>query len=295
MRIPAPNFTQTPNELFDEWLPILTHVELKVLMVIMRKTFGWHKIRDRISLSQLEKITGSQRTNIIKATKNLEKLGLIFKKVEGKKGAQETYYELIVIDDSNNLYQCYGDTGGGATAAPTKETLQNIKKEINKEKKTSQARLTATPIKLNKEKRYFEGIEESDIKAWKETFTSLNIHKEIKECVEWALTTSRQNYRKSLLTWFRNSQKNHTTPFKEEDKPKLEVNDNEVFENIKMAEDWEKRFQGKGNGVYAINATPNKVIFIMPNNQGFEVNYTFPKQEFKNKCQPALIKLKLIN
>lgn len=121
-RVPAPNFTQAPNALFDEWLPLLKLVELRVLMVILRKTFGWHKIRDRISLSQLEKCTGSQRRDIIKATDKLQKLGLITKEVVGEMGDQDTFYELVVQEDSKKSYQCESHTPPSVNLTPTKET-----------------------------------------------------------------------------------------------------------------------------------------------------------------------------
>jgi|GEM_PF-6482694 len=128
-KVPAPNYTQTPNALFDEWLPKLKLVELRVLMVILRKTFGWHKIRDRISLTQLEKLTGSQRSDILKAAKKLEELGLVTKEVIGKNGDQETYYELVVHEDSNNSYQCESHTPPSVNLTPTKETTTKEKKK----------------------------------------------------------------------------------------------------------------------------------------------------------------------
>lgn len=122
MKIPAPNFTQTPNELFDTWLPKLKEVELKVLLVIMRKTFGWHKVRDRISLSQLSEITGCERARVAESTKTLVEKGLITKTVEGPIGKQVTYYELVIEEDSNNSDQCSKDTPPSAQKAHTKET-----------------------------------------------------------------------------------------------------------------------------------------------------------------------------
>lgn len=149
MFIPQPNFTQAPNVLFDEWLPLLTHVELKVLMVIMRKTFGWHKIRDQISLSQLEKYTGSKRSNIITAAENLQKLGLILKQVIGKQGEQETYYELIIKEDSNNSYQSHQGTPPSPTAGPTKETL--TKEKSPPPPSSKETKLDTPPTKAEEE------------------------------------------------------------------------------------------------------------------------------------------------
>jgi phage replication O-like protein O len=50
----SPNYTTVPDELFDLLLPRLSGAELKVLLYIVRRTFGWKKDSDRISLSQFE-------------------------------------------------------------------------------------------------------------------------------------------------------------------------------------------------------------------------------------------------
>jgi len=138
MHITAPNYTQTPNDLFDHWLPHLGEAELKVLLVILRKTFGWHRTRDRISLSQLSDITGLDRRNVMKATKKLQEKGLIKKEVIGDNGSQQTYYELIVGEVSNNCYQGRETPPPRGEKPPTKETLtKERKKDDEKERKTS--------------------------------------------------------------------------------------------------------------------------------------------------------------
>jgi hypothetical protein len=57
--------TQVPNIFFDHLLPTLTEAEIKLLLVIIRKTYGWvdkcighHKSKDRISQSQFVVKTG---------------------------------------------------------------------------------------------------------------------------------------------------------------------------------------------------------------------------------------------
>ncbi len=42
-RIPLPNYTQVPNVVIDEYLPEVTPAEAKVLIVLCRATFGWHR------------------------------------------------------------------------------------------------------------------------------------------------------------------------------------------------------------------------------------------------------------
>ena len=49
----SPNYTSVPDELFDELLPELSGSELKVLLYIIRRTFGFKRDDDNISLSQM--------------------------------------------------------------------------------------------------------------------------------------------------------------------------------------------------------------------------------------------------
>ena len=49
----SPNYTQVPDELFDELMSELSGAELKVLLYIIRRTFGFKKDSDNISLSQI--------------------------------------------------------------------------------------------------------------------------------------------------------------------------------------------------------------------------------------------------
>jgi phage replication O-like protein O len=73
----TPRFTQVPNTLFDELLPELGLGELKVLLYIMRRTFGFHKDADRISLHQIEAGTGLSRKSISAAVSSLEEKGMV--------------------------------------------------------------------------------------------------------------------------------------------------------------------------------------------------------------------------
>lgn len=288
---PSPNFTQTPNILLDEWLPLLSHVELKVLMVIIRKTFGWHKVRDHISLSQLVKMTGSNRTGICKAAKRLQELGLIRKKVIGKKGEKETIYELV-IEDSNNSDWYQSGTRGGTKLVPTKETSTKYKKKNNKKEKLKNA---AAPIVFDQQTRSFQGITSEEIAIWQKTFPSVNIRKTIDECAIWAFSNSRKNYRKSIMSFIKYTERSHTEPFKPLPEPQKEVSQVEVDLNKKKALELERRASEKNRGThYAVQATSNKIEFIMPSGQSYEVSYYVPMEEFEKKCEKGVKKMRLI-
>jgi len=84
-----PTTTPTPDEIFDVWLSELNGSELKVLLYIVRRTFGFGKDADAISLSQitkgiqkrngetLDRGTGLSRKSAYKAVQSLEEKGLI--------------------------------------------------------------------------------------------------------------------------------------------------------------------------------------------------------------------------
>src|SRR5690348_5368777 len=49
----SPNGTVVPDALFDELMVELTDAELRVLLYIIRRTFGWKKEADTSSLNQM--------------------------------------------------------------------------------------------------------------------------------------------------------------------------------------------------------------------------------------------------
>src|SRR5689334_16004667 len=49
----SPTYTPVPDELFDVLLPDLSNVELRVLLYIIRRTFGFKRQSDTISLKQM--------------------------------------------------------------------------------------------------------------------------------------------------------------------------------------------------------------------------------------------------
>jgi phage replication O-like protein O len=93
----APNYTQTPNEIFD-LMPDMDQSELRVVLVVCRQTFGWHKQRDRISLSQLIKATGLSRQGVLNGIEKAISRGLLKRKKVGQhpNGRPLHTYELIV-------------------------------------------------------------------------------------------------------------------------------------------------------------------------------------------------------
>jgi hypothetical protein len=113
--------TFVPNEVFDEYLRELKGIELKLLLIIIRQTIGWHdksggrKQSDWISSSQLISKTGSSTRAITSATDALvsRKLIEVFSDAgelldtpEKRKGKKRLYYRLA------NLFQPFPPSPG---------------------------------------------------------------------------------------------------------------------------------------------------------------------------------------
>ena len=60
-----------PNSIIDELLPELSHSELKCYLCVLRKTKGWNKEEDAISVSQFMKVTGLSNKAVISACESL--------------------------------------------------------------------------------------------------------------------------------------------------------------------------------------------------------------------------------
>lgn len=85
--IPEPNFFQCPNIIIDEYLKELSGSELKCFLLVVRKTKGWHKDFDAISISQFEEFTGLSNRAVIDACNSLVGRGFIYQDV-GQRGVK---------------------------------------------------------------------------------------------------------------------------------------------------------------------------------------------------------------
>jgi len=134
MSYEKPNYTQIPNALLDEHLPAMKEAELKVTLAIARKTFGWHKASDQLSLSQLMTLTGLSRHSVIDGINDGIARGTIQREAIG-----QSYTYTLLVQNSN---QCKIDTSSSANSAP--ELVQNLDtQKKGKEKKESSSRAKA--------------------------------------------------------------------------------------------------------------------------------------------------------
>jgi phage replication O-like protein O len=118
-----PNSTQIPDIILDHWMARLSGAELKVLLYIARRTYGFGKENDRISLSQLadgitkrdgsvlDRGTGISRSSVARALNTLETMGIVLRQSNltdtGKEFDENTY--------SINLAWEHEDDSGGSS------------------------------------------------------------------------------------------------------------------------------------------------------------------------------------
>lgn len=75
-----PNSFQIANAVIDEYLSQMSGNALKCYILIVRKTRGWQKTHDSLSISQIQKFTGIRKEETVqKAINELVALGLIGK------------------------------------------------------------------------------------------------------------------------------------------------------------------------------------------------------------------------
>ena len=88
-------FVPIPNAYIDRYLADLSGAEVKVLLAILRRTAGWRKESDEISLSQIEKMTGLDRKSVIAGLRGLLKRGLIAQ-TKDSAGSRAASYTCVV-------------------------------------------------------------------------------------------------------------------------------------------------------------------------------------------------------
>lgn len=76
-RILSAGYTQVPNLFIDRLMPRVRPAYFKVLIFIWRKTVGWQKQRDYISLTQIQSGAGVCRATAISGLKFWKQVGLI--------------------------------------------------------------------------------------------------------------------------------------------------------------------------------------------------------------------------
>ena len=123
-----------PNSIIDELLPELSHSELKCYLCVLRKTKGWNKEEDAISVSQFMKVTGLSNKAVISACESLVEREIL----ERKSGDRNTgiysikTYKTATSEKSSLVknFPATSEKSSQVTSEKSSHTINNIKNNI---------------------------------------------------------------------------------------------------------------------------------------------------------------------
>ena len=123
-----------PNSIIDELLPELSHSELKCYLCVLRKTKGWNKEEDAISVTQFMKVTGLSNKAVISACESLVEREIL----ERKSGDRNTgiysikTYKTTTSEKSSLVknFPATSEKSSQVTSEKSSHTINNIKNNI---------------------------------------------------------------------------------------------------------------------------------------------------------------------
>jgi len=124
-----PKYTQIPNLFLDQQVQDLNPSEIRVLLYIFRRTFGWQEDGAAIQASHFTKGrsgkdgrpqdrgAGLSENSFLTAARSLEAKGIIFrhKQYHPQDGSTPTYYELNIDGQPHCTEQCTLDCARSAS------------------------------------------------------------------------------------------------------------------------------------------------------------------------------------
>lgn len=125
-------FTKVPNSIFD--IEGLNIYERLILLYIVRKTIGFNKKSDGISLNQFIRFAGISKPTVLKAINNLKKMKLIKVKKQTNSTGGKSYNRYTPL--VNNIDHLVNDIDKGS-----KGDLLGLVKDIDIQKKIEQKKI----------------------------------------------------------------------------------------------------------------------------------------------------------
>lgn len=143
-----PNWTQTPNELLDDHMADMGEAELKVVLAVIRATFGWQKDSDCLSISQLEEMTGLSNRGVIDGTRAAMERGVIDRAKDG----QTHRYWIVFNDEEPTPDELGDDPEGGENPSQKGVNISHAGGENPSQKRVNDSHTQKKGDKENKEK-----------------------------------------------------------------------------------------------------------------------------------------------
>ncbi|OOF39871.1 hypothetical protein BKK49_07020 [Rodentibacter rarus] len=178
-----PNSFQVPNAIIDEVMAELSGAELKCYLAILRKTKGWGKESDAISVTQLMDVTGLSNRAVIDACNHLVEKNLISQDA-GSRGVKIFSVNLcnnFTSEKSSPVKKVHStsEKSSPVTSEESSHTENNIKNTTqNTDKKTTQKIAKAEKFEFHFEKFWSAGMrkvgKEKALKKFKSAYKGYN-------------------------------------------------------------------------------------------------------------------------
>lgn len=174
-----------PNSIIDELLPELSHSELKCYLCVLRKTKGWNKEEDAISVTQFMKVTGLSNKAVISACESLVEREIL----ERKSGDRNTgiysikTYKSATSEKGSPVknFPSTSEKSSQITSEKSSHTINNIKNNIQNITplspygESANAEHADEKTKTSKREKIsvdYQGV----MNAWNEVFNGSPIH-----------------------------------------------------------------------------------------------------------------------
>lgn len=151
-----PNSFQVPNAVIDELMAELSGAELKCYLAILRKTKGWNKDFDAVSVTQLMSVTGLSNRAVIDACNHLVELNLLYQKT-GSRGVKIFSVNLcnnFTSEKSSLVKKVHGTSEKSSlvTSEKSSHTKNNIKNTTQNNNSSSSGK--DSPTEENGKKKF---------------------------------------------------------------------------------------------------------------------------------------------
>lgn len=143
-------YTKIANEILERLaLTKLSPIQYRLIFVIWRYTYGFHRKEHTFSLSFLSKATQYDQRQLQRELMKLEERRIIFQKLEPGKPRvvsfnknydewldEETFGNSTIgkVTNGKSTKGTFGNSTEGTLGNPTKEEIKNINKNLNKDK-----------------------------------------------------------------------------------------------------------------------------------------------------------------
>lgn len=201
------NFTKIPNGYLDQLMNSLTGSEFKILMAISRKTLGFHKTVDKISISQFIEMTGLSNRSVIDSIRSLETKRIIhvsrtkrqpteFKlnvaMFTGEKSSQDQNTDMKKNHNSGEHISqaAYEKTSHTKETEKKKEIKVNPKMETQETREKSQIASEYLYRKISDKKKDYK-VPEPHWNKWQKEFGEMLIQYDcsldlVKDIIDWS-------------------------------------------------------------------------------------------------------------